>query len=592
MIGGITNPSRGALQVAIGLALAPLPSANAAEDPRCRVGAETQTVLDSVGRPASVRDECRGDEACRQALLTRVEAALDRHPTDVLLHRMRQDLTLYWYEDGDPAWAAHLADYRDRRDAAPLEPIWQYLYGRLLVRDRGSPETTGTARESFARALELDPDFGWAHLGMALESVRADGQEGAASEHLTRFLDLCPTRIAEGLRYASVIGDAAFWEARLPGLRAAIKGDLAHSLDALPSLWALEFRSAPPEEHDAVRERVRRDLAALDIDAAETSRERLEVAIEGHRLLGGWGEVARLEDRLIAARPCSSDSARRVTGRWWEEHPRPEPGTAADDRAAWLAAYDGVTREWIALCPDSFEYVLERFWALAERDDAPPAELTAVAERALALEETSSGRMSPPLEHVAAQAFVQHGVGLDRIPGLAAAEREALTEQARRAEDASPGKVADQSGWEPAEIPLPAFAVPDLSGRIWKADELAGESVFVNVWATWCGPCRAELPWVERLAAELRPAEGVRVVTLDIDSNPGLVAPYIAQNGFTFPVLLAYADLGELAREGIPLNWIVDPRGVIRFEQRGFDAAQDYAAWAREIRNLLDDVRR
>lgn len=103
--------------------------------------------------------------------------------------------------------------------------------------------------------------------------------------------------------------------------------------------------------------------------------------------------------------------------------------------------------------------------------------------------------------------------------------------------------------------------------------EFAGKTVFINVWATWCGPCQGELPWVQRLYDSVKDRRDLVVLTFNVDENPGVISQYMREHSFSFPVVLAhdYIDT-EMKVEAIPRNWIVDPRGVLRFErQAGFD---------------------
>jgi thiol-disulfide isomerase/thioredoxin len=99
-------------------------------------------------------------------------------------------------------------------------------------------------------------------------------------------------------------------------------------------------------------------------------------------------------------------------------------------------------------------------------------------------------------------------------------------------------------------------------------DGLSGKTTFINVWATWCGPCQAELPFVQRIFESLRDRPNVRVLTLNIDDNPGVIEGYMKQHGFTFPVIAAreYVE-GQLKVDGIPRNWIVDAGGILRVER-------------------------
>lgn len=133
--------------------------------------------------------------------------------------------------------------------------------------------------------------------------------------------------------------------------------------------------------------------------------------------------------------------------------------------------------------------------------------------------------------------------------------------------------------WAPRDEPVTDFTLSDLAGRTWRLADFAGKTVLVNVWATWCGPCRLELPYVETLHRRLADREDLAVMTLNTDFEVGLIAPYLEEEGFTFPTLLALAYI-EQNQGGIaiPQTWIVDAEGRLRRLQSGFapDTAADW----------------
>jgi len=131
--------------------------------------------------------------------------------------------------------------------------------------------------------------------------------------------------------------------------------------------------------------------------------------------------------------------------------------------------------------------------------------------------------------------------------------------------------------------PLPSFSLPDLAGKRWTLADLAGKPAFVNVWATWCGPCRVELPAVQKLHES---AGGALVVTINIDDNPGLIEPYMKKSGFTFPVLVGkYAAYRTFSPDGIPQSFVVDPRGTIVGES--YDLEGDPDRWVEDVQRAL-----
>ncbi len=109
---------------------------------------------------------------------------------------------------------------------------------------------------------------------------------------------------------------------------------------------------------------------------------------------------------------------------------------------------------------------------------------------------------------------------------------------------------------------LPEFALADMAGKNWRLKDLAGRTTLITVWATWCGPCRAELPHVEKLYQMTKDRKDIQVVTFNLDENPGLVQPFLSEHQYEFPVLLAHSFINSmLDRIGIPQNLIVDPKG-------------------------------
>ncbi len=131
-------------------------------------------------------------------------------------------------------------------------------------------------------------------------------------------------------------------------------------------------------------------------------------------------------------------------------------------------------------------------------------------------------------------------------------------------------EAATEGPWEKPGKEMKAWELSDLKGRTWKLQSLEGKTLLINVWASWCGPCRAEHPHLQKLYERVKDDPKIQIVTFNIDDEIGNVAPYIQENKYTFPVLLAkdYAD--ELSVNSIPRNWIVDAKGTWEWEQIGF----------------------
>ncbi|MBL8494887.1 MAG: TlpA family protein disulfide reductase [Rhodocyclaceae bacterium] len=103
-----------------------------------------------------------------------------------------------------------------------------------------------------------------------------------------------------------------------------------------------------------------------------------------------------------------------------------------------------------------------------------------------------------------------------------------------------------------------------MSGESRRLAEFRGRPLVVNVWASWCGPCRAEMPSLERLSRN--GAERVRVIGVSTDDDPNLAREFLLRTGVSFP---NFQDLDQkLEREvfgaaAIPLTLVVDADGRV-----------------------------
>ena len=158
------------------------------------------------------------------------------------------------------------------------------------------------------------------------------------------------------------------------------------------------------------------------------------------------------------------------------------------------------------------------------------------------------------------------------------------------AEVAADDGAADAS-WTEVERALPELRLSDLEGKVWSREDLSGRAVFINFWATWCAPCLGEIPYLQRLAALLADRQDIVLLTLNVDDNPGLVAPFAARRELTYPVLYARDYAAEaLPSMSLPISWIIGPDGDVRYEQIGFDSSADKDAWAAGVLALLERV--
>lgn len=130
------------------------------------------------------------------------------------------------------------------------------------------------------------------------------------------------------------------------------------------------------------------------------------------------------------------------------------------------------------------------------------------------------------------------------------------------------------SDWTDKDTVLPTFQLADTNGKSWMLTNLQGKVTLVNLWATWCAPCKQELPLLQSLYEKVKDRSDVQVLTFNTDDNPGLIEQFMKENKYTFPVLPARAYVDALVPSlSIPRNWIVNKEGVLKRESVGFGSS-------------------
>lgn len=119
--------------------------------------------------------------------------------------------------------------------------------------------------------------------------------------------------------------------------------------------------------------------------------------------------------------------------------------------------------------------------------------------------------------------------------------------------------------------PAPDFALWSLDGQTVRLSEFRGRVVLINFWATWCGPCRGEMPEIEAVYREFKDQDFVVLAineeNVSLDEARKLARDFRDELDLTFPILLDGPD-GQVFRQyrlyGLPSSFIVDKEGVIR----------------------------
>jgi peroxiredoxin len=149
-----------------------------------------------------------------------------------------------------------------------------------------------------------------------------------------------------------------------------------------------------------------------------------------------------------------------------------------------------------------------------------------------------------------------------------------------------PAVIAQRGVVKPGE-PAPNFQLRDMNGRIVALSDLRGKVVLLNFWATWCGPCRVEMPAMERLyrAYERKDFE-ILAVSTDAQ-GVAVTRPFQQENKLTFPILHD-ADFRVGLSYGartLPMTFMVDRQGIVR--QHIFGARDWEAQEAHQLIEML-----
>jgi peroxiredoxin len=117
-----------------------------------------------------------------------------------------------------------------------------------------------------------------------------------------------------------------------------------------------------------------------------------------------------------------------------------------------------------------------------------------------------------------------------------------------------------------AGFSAPDFTLKTASGETYTLSDLQGQAVLVNIWATWCPPCRAEMPAIQAMYDEYK-EQGLVVLAINstVQDNPLDIAPFVQQYSLTFPILLD--ETGEVSRayqvRSLPSSYFINRQGII-----------------------------
>jgi thiol-disulfide isomerase/thioredoxin len=202
-----------------------------------------------------------------------------------------------------------------------------------------------------------------------------------------------------------------------------------------------------------------------------------------------------------------------------------------------------------------------------------------------------------------ASGFIQKGLLSDKLlEGYKTAyvkvkgSEKGFDDVVNKAKDASKEEARKTIMKERVNKPAVEFALKSIEGNTVKLADLRGKVVVVDFWATWCGPCKASFPFLQKMYDKYKDNPNVKIIALNTWENEtgakreDLVKKFMADNKYTFPVLYDEGFVEKYGVEGIPTKFIIDKKGKIQFKNVGFLNGQKMMdEMTLEIEMLLGD---
>ncbi len=135
-----------------------------------------------------------------------------------------------------------------------------------------------------------------------------------------------------------------------------------------------------------------------------------------------------------------------------------------------------------------------------------------------------------------------------------------------------------------AEKPLPNLSLKTTNGEVWNLEDERGNVIVLNFWATWCAPCREEIPALVSLRRQYK-TEKVRVVGVAVDSeNSETISAFIREFRIDYPIVLAVPGTLLSQQKALPMTLLIDERGVLAKKYVG---AVRRSVLEKDLKNLI-----
>jgi peroxiredoxin len=150
-----------------------------------------------------------------------------------------------------------------------------------------------------------------------------------------------------------------------------------------------------------------------------------------------------------------------------------------------------------------------------------------------------------------------------------------------------PPKPASHLKAEASRKPAPNFSLKDADGRVVQLSDFRGKVVLLNFWATWCDPCRIEIPWFVEFERQHK-GQGFAVVGVSMDEDGWqAIKPFVSETGINYRVLLGDEKVSDLygGIDSLPTSFVIDREGRIAAVHIGLVSKSRYE---NDLQQLLE----
>jgi len=166
---------------------------------------------------------------------------------------------------------------------------------------------------------------------------------------------------------------------------------------------------------------------------------------------------------------------------------------------------------------------------------------------------------STPCIIISVGVLIGMGLGALFISGLVLATNSFSQPEAGMSEEVDSGDAPQ------VNAPAPDFEIENLRGEKKHLSDYQGKVVVLNFWATWCGPCKDEMPFFQEIYEKY--ASEIAVLAVNNQETVDKVSPFVEELGLTYEILMDYD--GSVATQyqviGFPTTYFIDPNGIIKF---------------------------